>query len=133
MGQGWELLGVLGGNVGGWLRKCYGILKGLMGCAKKKLLARFQVMSKEQFSALLAKLKDDAELQEKFKCAADLDAATAMAKEDGFDVNKADWLKHKASQTLDLSDEELEMLAGGGRTVDWLAWTKTSYCVWDCF
>jgi predicted ribosomally synthesized peptide with nif11-like leader len=40
-------------------------------------------MSKEQLSALLAKLKDDAELQEKLKGAADLDAAIALAKEAG--------------------------------------------------
>jgi len=34
-----------------------------------------QAMSEEQLSALLAKLKDDAGLQEKLKGAADLDAA----------------------------------------------------------
>ncbi len=45
-------------------------------------------MSEEQLSALLAKLKDDAGLQEKLKGAADLDAAVAMAKEAGFDVSK---------------------------------------------
>jgi hypothetical protein len=36
-----------------------------------------------------------------------------MAQEAGFDVNKADWLKHQARQTLKLSDEELEGVAGG--------------------
>ena len=70
-------------------------------------------MSEEQFSALLAKLKDDAELQEKFKGAGDLDAAVALAKEAGFDVSKADWLKYQAKQTLELSDEELENVSGG--------------------
>jgi len=70
-------------------------------------------MSEEQLSALLAKLKDDAGLQEKFKGAADLDAAVALAKEAGFDVSKADWLKYQAKQTLELSDEELEGVAGG--------------------
>ena len=72
------------------------------------------VMSEEQLAALLAKLKDDAGLQEKLKGAADLDAAVAMAKEAGFDVSKADWLRHQAKQTLKLSDEELEEVAGGG-------------------
>ena len=72
-----------------------------------------QAMSEEQFSALLAKLKDDAGLQEKLKGAADLDAAVALAKEAGFDVTKADWLKHQAKQTIELSDEELEGAAGG--------------------
>jgi predicted ribosomally synthesized peptide with nif11-like leader len=70
-------------------------------------------MSEEQLAALLAKLKDDAGLQEKLKGAADLDAAVAMAKEAGFDVSKADWLRHQAKQTLELSDEELERAAGG--------------------
>jgi predicted ribosomally synthesized peptide with nif11-like leader len=73
-------------------------------------------MSEEQLSVLLAKLKEDAGLQEKLKRAADLDTAVALAKEAGFDVNKADWLKHQAKQTLELSDEELEGVAGGKMT-----------------
>ena len=70
-------------------------------------------MSEEQLAALLAKLKEDAGLQEKLKGAADLDAAVAVAKEAGFDVSKADWLKYQAKQTIELSDEELEGVAGG--------------------
>ena len=70
-------------------------------------------MSEEQLAALLAKLKDDEGLQEKLKGAADLDAAVALAKEAGFDVSKADWLKYQAQQTLELSDEELEAVTGG--------------------
>ena len=73
-------------------------------------------MSEEQLAALLAKIKDDAGLQEKLKGAADLDAAVALAKEAGFDVSKADWLKYQAKQTLELSDEELEDVAGGRQT-----------------
>jgi predicted ribosomally synthesized peptide with nif11-like leader len=48
-------------------------------------------MSEEQLSALLAKLKDDAALQEKLKASADLDldAAVAMVKEAWFDMSKA--------------------------------------------
>ena len=71
-------------------------------------------MSEEQLSALLAKLNNDAGLREKLKGAADLDAALAIAKEAGFDVSKADWLKHQAKQTLKLSEEELERVAGAG-------------------
>ena len=74
---------------------------------------RFHVMSEEQLTALLAKLKDDAGLQEKLKGAADLDAAEAIAKEAGFDVSKADWLRYQAKKTLGLSDEELEGVTGG--------------------
>ena len=70
-------------------------------------------MSEEQLTALLAKIKEDAGLQEKLKGAADLDAAVALIKEAGFDVSKADWLKYQGEQTLELSDEELEVVAGG--------------------
>ena len=70
-------------------------------------------MSEEQLAALLAKLKDDAALRDKLQAAADLDAAVALAKEAGFDVSKADWLKYQAKQNLELSDEDLEEMAGG--------------------
>jgi predicted ribosomally synthesized peptide with nif11-like leader len=70
-------------------------------------------MSEEQLAALLAKLKDDAGFQEKLKGAADLDDAVAIAKEAGFDVSRADWLRYQAKQTLELSDAELEAVAGG--------------------
>jgi predicted ribosomally synthesized peptide with nif11-like leader len=69
-------------------------------------------MSEEQLRALLAKLKDDARLQEKLKGAADLDAFVALAQEAGFDVSKADWLRYQANQMLELSDEDLEGVAG---------------------
>ena len=81
-------------------------------------------MSEEQLAALLAKLKDDAGLQEKLKSAADLDAALAIAKEAGFDVSKADWLRYQAKQTIELSDEELEGVAGGQVG----GWWATKYC-----
>ena len=73
-----------------------------------------QAMSEEQLSALHARLKDDAGLQEKLKGAADLDAVAAIAKEAGFDISKAAWLKYQAKQIIELSDEELEGVAGGG-------------------
>jgi predicted ribosomally synthesized peptide with nif11-like leader len=75
-------------------------------------------MSEEQLKALLAKRKEDVGLQEKLDGAADLDAAVAMAKEAGFDVSKADWLRHQAKQTLELNDEELEGVAGGTYVTD---------------
>ena len=70
-------------------------------------------MSEEQLSAFLAALKADAGLQENLKDAGDLDAVVAIAQEAGFDVRKADWLRYQAKQTLELSDEELESVAGG--------------------
>jgi len=69
-------------------------------------------MSEEQLSAFLAKLKEDAGLQEKLKGAPDLDTAVELAREAGFDVSKADWLKYQGRQTLELSDEELEGVSG---------------------
>ena len=87
-------------------------------------------MSEEQLSALLAKLKEDAALQEKLKGAADLDAVVALSKEAGFDVSKADWLKYQANQTLELSDEELENVAGGAQQLpgSWLRDPEITYC-----
>ena len=69
-------------------------------------------MSEQQPTALLAKIKDDAGLREKLQGAADPNAAVAFAKEAGFEVSKAEWLKAQASQTLEL--EELSAIAGGG-------------------
>ena len=70
-------------------------------------------MSEEQLAALLAKLKEDTGLQEKLRTAADLDAVLAIAKDAGFDISKADWLRYQAKQIIELSDEELEGVAGG--------------------
>ncbi len=89
-------------------------------------------MSDEQLTALLAKLNDDAGLREKLKGAADLDAAVAMAQEAGFDVSKADWLRYQAKQTLELTDEELEVVAGGTAgtvfTIHWVICDSWSGC-----
>jgi predicted ribosomally synthesized peptide with nif11-like leader len=78
-------------------------------------------MSEEQLSALLAKFEEDAGLREKLQGAGDLDAFVAIAKEAGFNVKKADWLRLQARQTLELSDEELEGVNGGtkGRGTRW--------------
>lgn len=70
-------------------------------------------MPQEELKALLAKLKADSGLQEKLKGAVDLDDAVAIARQAGFDVRKADWLRYQANQALELSDEELEGVAGG--------------------
>ena len=72
-------------------------------------------MSEEQLSAFLAALKADAGLQEKLKGAADIDAVVAIAVEAGFGVSKADWVKYQANQNSELSDEELEGVAGGAQ------------------
>ena len=96
-------------------------------------------MSEEQLSALLAKLKEDAGLQEKLKGAGDLDAALAIAQEAGFDVSKADFLRHQAKQSLELGDDELEGVAGGHEQVGleptkwWICQTRSPACrTLDC-
>jgi predicted ribosomally synthesized peptide with nif11-like leader len=73
-------------------------------------------MSDKQLSSFLEAARKDAGLQEKLKSAADLDAAIALAKESGFDISEADWLRYQAKQPLKLSEEELEGVAGGGAT-----------------
>ncbi len=89
----------------------------LTGAGRRARMAKapcsLQAMSEEQLAALLAKLKDDAGLQEKLKGAGDLDAVLAIAKEAGFDVDKADWLRHQTEKELELNGEELSAVSGG--------------------
>jgi predicted ribosomally synthesized peptide with nif11-like leader len=72
-------------------------------------------MSLEQLGALVERLKQDKMLMAKLKSARNIDDAEAIAKEAGFKVRKADWLKYQAQQTLELSPQELESVSGGGR------------------
>ena len=67
-------------------------------------------MSDEQLKAFLEKVKADTNLQEKLKAAADSDAVLAIATEAGFSVSDDD-LNNAQSE---LSEEELEAVAGGG-------------------
>lgn len=86
-------------------------------------------MSEEQLTALLAKLKEDSGLREKLQAAADLDGFIALANDAGFNIRKADWLKHQAEQTLKLSDDDLEGIAGGGGAP---VQETTGNRVWTC-
>ncbi|KZR88718.1 Nif11-like leader peptide family RiPP precursor [Synechococcus sp. MIT S9508] len=76
-------------------------------------------MSEEQLKAFLEKVKADTILQEKLKAAADNDAVAAIAKDAGFSIS-ADDLKNAPSilrryaPSRELSEEELEGVAGGG-------------------
>ena len=76
-------------------------------------------MSEEQLKAFLEKVKADTSLQEKLKAAADSDAVLAIAKDAGFSISVDDL---KNAQPTELSDEELEGVAGGmprrGRRLD---------------
>jgi predicted ribosomally synthesized peptide with nif11-like leader len=72
-------------------------------------------MSEEQLKSFLEKVKADTSLQEKLKAAADADSALAIAKESGFAITAEDIQSMQSSTDLstDLSDEELEGVAGG--------------------
>jgi predicted ribosomally synthesized peptide with nif11-like leader len=67
-------------------------------------------MSDDQLKAFLEAVKADAVLQEKIKAASDPDEAVAIAKESGFAISVDD-----LKQRREVSDAELENLAGGAR------------------
>ncbi len=69
-------------------------------------------MSEEQLKAFLEKMKGDSSLEEKLKAAADAVAVAAIAKEAGFSISADDLNKAQS----ELSDEELEGVAGGSGT-----------------
>jgi len=70
-------------------------------------------MSEEQLKAFLEKVKGDTNLQKKLKAAADANAVAAIAKEAGFSISADDL---KSAQPTELSDKELEGVAGGEPT-----------------
>ena len=74
-------------------------------------------MSEEQLKSFLEKVKADTTLQEKLKAAADADAALAIAKEAGFAITAEDIQSMQSATATDLSDEELEGVAGGLITI----------------
>ena len=69
-------------------------------------------MSEEQLKAFLEKVKGDTSLQEKLNGAADADAVVEIAKEAGFSISAED-IQSMQSATVELSDHELEQVAGG--------------------
>ena len=79
-------------------------------------------MSRDQLNAFLEKVKADTTLQDKLKEAADVDTVVSIAEEVGFSISGDD-LKNAQSE---LSDKELEGVAGGGHTD-----ACTDACVWE--
>ena len=69
-------------------------------------------MPEEQLEAFLEKVKTDTSLQEKLKEAADADAVVEIAKAAGFSITVDD-IQSMQSGTVELSDHELEQVAGG--------------------
>ena len=81
-------------------------------------------MSEEQLKAFIAKVQADTLLQEQLKAeGADV---VAIAKAAGFAITEAEI---KAFQARDLSDEELEGVAGAGKTcTNYWSWLLLSLC-----
>ena len=73
-------------------------------------------MSEEQLKAFLEKVKGDTTLQANLKAAADSDAVLAIAKEAGFMISTDDLKKAQS----EVSEEELEGVAGGVTTGKWM-------------
>jgi len=78
-------------------------------------------MSEEQLKAFMEAVKADAGLQEKLNAAADAEAVVAIAKAAGFVISAEDLQRADFCGVVDelydaeLSEEELEGVAGGGR------------------
>ena len=73
-------------------------------------------MSEEQLKAFMEAVKGDAGLQEKLNAAGDSDVVVAIAKAAGF-VISADLLQGFPELGRDISEEELEGVAGGAALV----------------
>jgi len=70
-------------------------------------------VSEEQLKAFLEAVKADAGLQEKLKAAADADTFVAIAKAAGFVISVEEIEAQAAQPSYELSDAELERVAGG--------------------
>ena len=70
-------------------------------------------MSEENMFAFIAKVQSDAGLLEQMKAVTDADGAIAIAKRAGFEITVGDLIRQQAKITSELSDEELEKVAGG--------------------
>jgi predicted ribosomally synthesized peptide with nif11-like leader len=88
-------------------------------------------MSEEQLKSFLEMVKTDTSLQEKLKGVADVDAALVIAKEAGFAITAED-IQSMQSATTELSDDELEGVAGGivpGAIIAGAALASVAVCV----
>ena len=69
-------------------------------------------MSQEDLTQFLEAVQQDSSLQEKLR--AEGADPVAIAKEAGFSITKAELIRAQAGRIRELSDEELENVAGGG-------------------
>ena len=71
-------------------------------------------MSIEQIENFIASVRVDRNLQEQIKSAPDIDATVKIAKAAGFDITAVGLIRFQAKATAELTDDELEKVAGGG-------------------
>jgi predicted ribosomally synthesized peptide with nif11-like leader len=78
-----------------------------------------KAMSEEQLKAFLEAVKADARLQERLKSVVDAEAVVAIANAAGFSfsVEQLKWASTKISGVKELSDNELEGVAGGTENI----------------
>jgi len=73
-------------------------------------------MSKENVAKFKDEFQKSPELQQKFKEAKNVEALVALAKAEGFDFTKEEFMElgKEAMQSRKLSDDELDKVSGGG-------------------
>ena len=74
-------------------------------------------MSEEQLKVFLEKVKSNVKLQEKLNAAVSPESAVEIANEAGFVITVED-IQSMQSTTVEVLDEELEGVAGGGNFFD---------------
>ncbi len=86
-------------------------------------------MSEEQLNAFIAKVQAETSLQEQLTAeGADV---IAIAQKAGFTINTEDIKSYVDSYASELSEEELESVAGGGNIpMAWLICLGGSLCTW---
>ena len=86
-------------------------------------------MSEDQLNSFLAKLKLDAELQKQVKEASSVDAVIEIASSAGFTISKEALISAGLdSEWSELTDEDLEDVAGGARPRSRCRGTNTLGC-----
>jgi predicted ribosomally synthesized peptide with nif11-like leader len=93
-------------------------------------------MSQDQLNALLAKLNEETSLRERLQSAADINEVVTIAKEHGYTIDADDVMKYQNDQSADLSDAELEKVAGGaggGCYADAQTVPSTMYATKNCY
>ena len=70
-------------------------------------------MSLETLNAFIAKVQSDSSLLEQVKAVTDANGAVAIARSAGFEITAGDLIRQQARIASELSDDELEKVAGG--------------------